>query len=75
MKQNVITKMSFRELLALKDCLDMLNGKYINEMRSYPTCYDKESSENAISILSTKQSKITNTLSEVIAEIERRVLE
>lgn len=75
MKSNVITKMSFRELLALKDCLDMLNGKYINEMKAYPTCYDKESIEASIASLGAKQSKITNTLSEVINEIERRVLE
>lgn len=74
MKSN-ITKMSFRELLALKECLDILNGKYANEMRAYPTCYDKISMEESCRALSHKQAKITNALAEVINEIEKRVIE
>lgn len=74
MKGN-ITKMSFRELLALKDCLDMLNGKYVNEMRAFPTCYDKVTLEESMRFLNYKKTKISNVLTEVINEIEKRILE
>ena len=74
MKGN-ITKMSFRELLALKDCLDMLNGKYVNEMRAFPTCYDKVTLEESMRFLNYKKTKISNALTEVINEIEKRILE
>lgn len=74
MKQN-ITKMSFRELLALKECLDVLNGKYSNEMRAFPTSYGQDSAEKNMQQLCIKQTKITNELSNVISEIERRILE
>ena len=74
MKGN-ITKMSFRELLALKNCLDMLNGKYVNEMRAFPTCYDKVTLEESMRFLNYKKTKISNVLTEVINEIEKRILE
>ena len=66
-------ELDFSELISLKSCLDVLNDKYVNELNSY-IVNDKETMDEFWVETTNKQSKVRRILTEVIKEMEERII-